>query len=495
MSVTPFSRCDASARCAWLLGLATVLAVVAAVYAPTVNDYFGGDDFMVLGPVQAVGPWELVWTSLLARDDIPYWRPLVSPIYALEVHLFGLRPWPYHLVVLALHLLNVALVALLARALAGRRWLALAAALVFGIHPAAAPTVAMISSTVEVFALAWYLAALLCCLRFLHSGRAARRWYWAGVAAFGLGLLAKESVASAAAVVTVLVFLLRFLPDWRATGRLGAVTGRSLLLVLPFWLLVVPYTVFTFLINRQDADGYTRAMYFVGPHIGQNLWWFMARLAVPLGSGQGPHLGVAEHLGVALLLLVAVGVLVRGTARAQFLVLWTVVALVPLTLWRPDYLVGRFTYMATVPFAMLLTLTGAWLVARLPQALPHPVVRWAPAAVLLAIGSITLGALTVDQSRSRTREGERYHVLVTRLQRAHPTLAAGTRVVLVNGVWSGPFHAIFLNSVADTLYGPERVHIVNGAPFHAVGPVTPAQSVWLQFQNDTWDGDQPDDEE
>src|SRR5947209_11913681 len=96
-SSSPFSRR------LWLLGLVAVLVAVAAVYAPTVNDYFGGDDFMVLGPTHAAGPWELVWRAFLFRDDIPYWRPLVSPLYAIEVHTFWLRPWPYHVVVIGLH--------------------------------------------------------------------------------------------------------------------------------------------------------------------------------------------------------------------------------------------------------------------------------------------------------------------------------------------------------------------------------------------------------
>ena len=491
MSMSRLSRFAISTRCRWLLSLAAVLAMVALVYAPTVDDYFGGDDFLVLGPVRAVAPWDLVWRSVLAQDGIPYWRPLVAPLYALEVRRFGLTPWPYHLIVIALHLLNVALLAQLAWALTGRRWLALAAALIFGIHPAKTTTVAMISSTVELFSMGWYLTVLLCCLRWLRGGHAARRWYWASVAAFVLGLLAKESVASAAAVVTVLCFLFHVLPAWRATGQLGRAAGGFLLRVLPFWVLVVPYTALTFHMTRQGADDYARAMYFVGPHIGQNLWWFLARLAVPLELGEGPHVDAAGHAGAALLLLAAAVILVRGTAEVRCLLLWMLLALTPLALWRPEYLLGRFTYMATAPFAILLALAGAWLVRCLGGALPHPIPRWTPAAALLVGGSVVLGGLTVDQSRDRTREGDTYRLLVSHLQREYPVLPAGSRVVLLNGVWSGPFHAIFLNAVADTLYGPGCVRILNSdAPSPPPAAVT-GPSVWLQLQEDTLDDIQP----
>jgi hypothetical protein len=347
------------ARGAWAAGLIVVLACVAAVYAPTVDDYFGGDDFMVLGPVRALGPWELIWKSFVFQDGIPYWRPLVSPIYAFEVHLFGLRPWPYHVVVIALHLVNVALVAAVARVLTGRRGVALGAALIFGIHPAKTTTVPMISSTVELFGMAWYLLAVLCCLHFARGD--GRRWYWLGLLAFILGLMAKESVASAAAVISLAFLLLGTLPRLRAGGRWPAEAKRLVLLVLPFWALVVPYTIVTFLENRADPTGVARVMYFVGPHIGQNLWWFLARLAAPLEIGRGPTVSDYGHVGAALLLFAGAWALLYGSNAARLLVLWTAIALTPLALWRPDYLVGRFTYMATAPFAILIALAAALL--------------------------------------------------------------------------------------------------------------------------------------
>jgi hypothetical protein len=281
---------------AWLPGLVAVLVVVAAVYAPTVDDYFGGDDFMVLGPVRAMGPWELIWKSAVFQDNIPYWRPLVSPLYAFEVHVFGLRPWPYHVVAVGLHLANVGLVAAVAWTLTGRRWVALAAALIFGIHPAKATTVPMISSTVELFGMVWYLLAVLCCLRFVRGH--GRRWYWLGLLAFTLGLLTKESVVTAAAAVSSLFFL-ESLPAWRGYVRREA--GRLALRVLPFWLLTLPYVWLTFRMEREDPTGIVKAMYFVGPHIGQNLWWFLARLAAPVDDGRGPTVSDWGHVGATVL--------------------------------------------------------------------------------------------------------------------------------------------------------------------------------------------------
>lgn len=465
------------------MAVAGMLALVAAVHAPTVNDYFGGDDFMVLGPVRAMGSWELIWKSFLARDNIPYWRPLVSPLYTFEVHVFWLRPLPYHVVVIGLHLVNVALLSLVAWWLTGRRWVALAAGLIFGIHPAHTTTVPMISSTVELFGFIWYLAAVACCLRVVQGGGA--RWYVAGLGAFILGLLSKESIASAAGVITVLFLLLDLLPAWRDRATRGDAVVRFVRRITPYWALVVPYTVFTFLTNTDDPTGVTQAMYTPGLHIGQNLWWLLARLAAPLEIGRGPTVTLVGHAGAALLLTGAILLLIRGSNQVRFLVLWTVIALLPLTLWRPELLVGRFTYMASAPFAILLALGGAavasWIAAIVPRSAP----RWMPGAVLVIVATAGFGVLTLEQNRDRTREGDSYRILVTALRRDEPELPSGSVVILEDGIWPGPFHAVFLNAVADTLYGPGNVHIRNADPSIAPSGLESIGSYRLRYEGGT----------
>src|SRR5205823_4079836 len=108
-----------------------------------------------------------------------------------------------------------------------------------------------------------------------------RRWYWLSVAAFVLALLSKESTASAAGVLTVLFFLYGF-PFERRHHRIVAD-------IAPYWMLVIPYIAFTYRTDTDDPTGITRAMYHLGPHIGRNMWWFLARLAAPSEAGHGPH--------------------------------------------------------------------------------------------------------------------------------------------------------------------------------------------------------------
>jgi hypothetical protein len=484
------------------LGVGLVLVLVAAVYAPTLDDYFGGDDFLVLGPVRNTGAWELVWTSIILEDDIVYWRPLVAPLYALEGWLFGLHPWPYHTVVLLLHLVNVALVGGVALVLTGRRGVALAAALLFGVHAAHTTNVAQISSTVELLAFGWYLAAVLCAARaaglpdllFVRRGSGSadplgepatgpalplpagpplrRGWERAALGAFVAALLTKESTVSCAAVVTVL-YVGVCLPTRRLRLR------QVVAVVLPFWLLAVPYTVFAYLADTDDPSGLARYMYAPGPHVVGNLWWFLGRLAAPLAAGQGPGMPRSGHVGALVLAGAGVWLVLRGGRTERFLVLWTVIALAPLAPWRPELLIGRFTYQASAPYAMLLALGGVRAMRWVSLALPGRPPVWALGTAATLAAATLLGGLTIAQNRARTREGETYRLLVTTLRAAYPAPPPDGRIVLESNVWTGPFHALYLNAVADTLYGAGRVRIVNIAP----GSPLPASAGWLRYHD------------
>jgi hypothetical protein len=458
----------------WPLRLG-VLALVALVYAPTLNDPFAGDDYLVLGPVRALGSWELIWKSFVMQDNIPYWRPLVSPLYAFEIHGIGLRPTVFHVIALGLHLLNALVLMLIAQRLTARHGVAVLAGLLFGVHAAHTTTVAQISSTVELQSVVFYLLTVWCAARLVgphplslsqywergvtrlrsgigspspNTGRGgggvrASIWYLLSLISFVLALLTKESTASAAAVVGALFLLL----DPAPAGRVRRAAFRT----APFAALVLPYALFTYLGDTDEPTGIARAMYGPGPHALQNLWWLTARLAAPLGAGHGPHVSAIGHLGAVLAVGGAAVILIRGSMLARFLVLWTFIALTPLSLWRPDLMLGRFTYQAAAPLSVLLAL-GLVSLPR-PSGLKPAAAVTMRVVIALALVAV-LAVLTVRQNRERTSEALAYGELERRLPATLPRAAAPSAITILGGPFDGPFHALYLQAMADTRYGP-----------------------------------------
>jgi hypothetical protein len=102
-------------------------------------------------------------------------RPVVNMSYALDYSAWGLEPFGYHLTNLLLHLINIALLFLLARAYATDRGsgsaLPLTAAALFAVHPLLSETVGYVSSRSELLAGAFMLSSLYAFRSGLVHGR------------------------------------------------------------------------------------------------------------------------------------------------------------------------------------------------------------------------------------------------------------------------------------------------------------------------------------
>jgi len=128
--------------------------------------------------------------SLPADHDI--WRPLRTLLFAVEWRLFGNHPAGFHAVSLLLFLLIVRGIVALALRLPGVELeAALAAGLLFGLHPLAVESVAWISSQGDLLAAAFILVSLL----------AAARRPWLALLFAALALLSKELALPLAAAL------------------------------------------------------------------------------------------------------------------------------------------------------------------------------------------------------------------------------------------------------------------------------------------------------
>ena len=218
-----------SKRALWLVGL-VVLAAVFARYWPYLFSGFWEDDFPFL---ETVAPFDL---RALSEFFSPlrgwFYRPVFLVYFSLLRRVFGDNSVAFHAAGLVLHALNLTLLALLMRRLAGRSAIvnpAIAGALIgLLLYPGIAPTgtalgersvsaVIWISSASTLLATLFSLLCLHCWLSFRRRGL--KRFYVATWLTFGLALLSKEDAAALPIALLGLDFMFGQPRKWAERAR------------------------------------------------------------------------------------------------------------------------------------------------------------------------------------------------------------------------------------------------------------------------------------
>jgi Flp pilus assembly protein TadD len=181
----------------WLVG---ALAAVALAYAPSFEVPYLFDDHGALeGNPYLERPAELGWLGHVPENSALIARLFLSWTYGVNALLLGHGPGSYHVGNLLVHLANVVLVAVLARrALAYTRLaprlhagVAVAIALVWGLHPLNVQAVAYLMQRSESLAAGFELLALLAWLR-ADEAPGRRGWRALSLAAPFLAVATKE---------------------------------------------------------------------------------------------------------------------------------------------------------------------------------------------------------------------------------------------------------------------------------------------------------------
>ncbi|MEJ2745724.1 MAG: hypothetical protein P8123_08595, partial [bacterium] len=162
---------------------------------------FDDDRYVYRNPMIKELSWQGIGTIFTSTDYAVVYCPLVFLSYAIEYHFFGLRPYGYHVTNLILHLCNCLLVFWFISLLCRDRPTAFITALLFGVHPLRAESVAWITERKDLLYAFFFLWALICyCDR---RARGSRIGYAGVVLFFLLSLLSKPT-----ALVLPLVLLL-----------------------------------------------------------------------------------------------------------------------------------------------------------------------------------------------------------------------------------------------------------------------------------------------
>jgi len=318
----------------WLGATAAAMAIaVALIYAPAAGGYFFNDDFQWL---QSAYRFEVARFIHLDRYD-HFYRPVIETYFYLGYRAFGCDARGFHLLSIGIHLLVVGTVYLFGRSLTKSRPLAALAAVFFAVLPGFADAIAWVGAITDQLPALWYVLTLWLFLLFLQ-GRGV--WcYLLALVTYVTCLLTHET--SATLPVMMVALEVTFLWEQRTWPPARDLARRAVRYV-PFALLLIGYLAIEYIVNSRSYV-VTEGHYRLGWHAIPNTLDYIVWLYV----GKRSLLSYIGIVGAGLALLVF------GSPRVRFYVVWIVVNIAPVAFFTWGN-AGRYLYTPAVGFVMLL---------------------------------------------------------------------------------------------------------------------------------------------
>ena len=144
-----------------------VMALSLLAYIPSLQNGFVWDDTKYIENNPLITTIDL--KALFSEYVMGNYHPLTMLTYALEYQVFGLDAGGYHMVNMALHLVNVFLVYYLILLLSRQVFIALVTALFFGIHPLHVESVAWASELKDLLYTLFFLASLIFYVKYTNG--------------------------------------------------------------------------------------------------------------------------------------------------------------------------------------------------------------------------------------------------------------------------------------------------------------------------------------
>ncbi len=302
------------------------------------------------------------------------WHPVTSYSHMLDVQLFGLNPGAHHAVSLAIHCINVLLLAWVLYRMTGAWWRSVLAAALFGLHPLRVESVAWAAERKDVLSTLFLLLTLDAYRRWVLSPGRLRMA--AVMALLALGLMSKPMLVT----VPLLLLLLDVWPMGRLQGLPrnfaphpdfhGLPRRTAFVLVRekwPLFLLVAASAVATLWAQSASHAVISTAAAPVGSRIANavvSCWRYIGMTLWPvhlIPFYPDAPLGIPLVMGCAAGLLAATILVLAGWRKRPHLAIgwiWYLVALLPvlgLIQVGGQAYADRYTYIPTMGLMIAIT--------------------------------------------------------------------------------------------------------------------------------------------
>ncbi|HOW36030.1 MAG TPA: tetratricopeptide repeat protein [Candidatus Omnitrophota bacterium] len=306
--------------------------------------------------------------SSWGRGFDTYYRPFFLTSFTLDYHLWGLKPFFFHLYNVLLHIICTILVFYFARRFIDDDIFAFLAALFFGLHPVHTDAVTPVYNRMDILVSCFSLGSFLCFSRFLKAREKGFKFYLYSLLLFSLALFSKEF----AIMLPVALFLYDFLFVERNIGR---IIRERWLCYLGIGAVLFFYMSFRFLALGSFAAGYLDKLVgetFEGIHpvllsfyaVFHALFVYIQKLFLPVNLNVIHQYSPGRYGGggvIAAVFLVAAGFYYAFAFRNKrkeisFWILWFFIMIFPVSQIIPfgNIVAERYVYLPSVGFCCLL---------------------------------------------------------------------------------------------------------------------------------------------
>lgn len=411
-----------------LLPLAVALVAAVVAFWPAIHSPFYSDDYIYLSASRNLSFSEYLRASLVPYSDAAnlglitqfFWRPLAFLSFGVLEPLFGGDATPYHLLLLAIHLVSIGMVWLLAKQLTGRWEAAGVAALVFAVHPAAFEGVAWISSLSNA-GLPLMLGAWMLFARATRDEAPSIPWLLWSAGLFAIALGFRESTVAAIPAIAAWWLLCRRREHLRARETYTP--------FVPFVAVGIAYALLRTSFLTEPAT--SSEVWSLGRHVPEQTWYYVKVAALPLNhTGNGMARALQLLAGVFVLASLPAFIARRRWLPAALVIgfLFAVLPYAPLVLGvSPRYLYFPVAFLALAAGAAAVELLD-FVRARLPLTVVT--------GALGLIGIVVFAAgLRATHSRTAAWVGQGPNVeqaWVDELRASYPALVSGSTLYCAN---------------------------------------------------------------
>lgn len=407
-----------------------LLLVTALGLALAITNWWIADDYDFAIPKP---PEQVAGFFLFQRNRI-FYRPLSWTTFAFDYNTWGWHnPLPSHLINIAIHLISLILVWQLVRRLAQSELAAGLAALFFAAMPPHPGAIAWVQGRADLLSTMLYLATAVYFAAYL---RERRLWLYL-LAAFSLllAIMSKEVAMTAPAVLLAADLLLFPQPELAQRPRQWLrFIFVKLRLHLIFIILGVGYAVLRVLLAllHYVPLGYTEKPATLQQFL-DNIGGYLAILCgvANIYSVRGPTATVFVFSFVAISLLLAW----YGGRLGWFGVAWLVITLLPVMLVNVIASDGRYLYLPSIGFAILLATAMRRLFETIVRLTIAPPTRRILTTITLIFTLLLIGyavASTITYREEYRLTSDISQRLPATLTAAHPTVAPNSRIFIAH---------------------------------------------------------------